>query len=73
MQSLKKEISMSKYLRIVIICFVLVPKCIAISDSNLPYKEGELLVRFAPIADGIYIDTSDSLVDFKGVGRLKWP
>jgi len=43
---------MSKYLHIAIVCFVLVPKCIAASDSNLPYKEGELLVRFAPKTNG---------------------
>ena len=43
---------MSKYLHIAIVCFVIVPKCIAAFDSNLPYKEGELLVRFAPKTNG---------------------
>lgn len=40
------------YFCITIIGLFLVSTCIASSDSNLPYKEGELLVRFAPKANG---------------------
>ncbi len=38
---------------IIIIYFMLISNCIAASDSNLPYKEGELLVRFAPKSNGL--------------------
>jgi hypothetical protein len=39
------------YFHITIIGLLFVSNCLANSDSNLPYKEGELLVRFAPKAD----------------------
>jgi len=41
------------YLYIVIIGLLLVSNSIAASDSNLPYKEGELLIRFAPKVAGL--------------------
>jgi len=40
------------YFCITIIGLFLISTCIASSDSNLPYKEGELLVKFAPKANG---------------------
>jgi len=51
------------YLYITIVCFVfvhhgrLISTCIA--DSNSPYKEGEIIVRFAPKANGIQRTTSE--------------
>lgn len=38
---------------IVVIGLSLVSNCFASSDSNLPYKEGELLIRFAPKSKGV--------------------
>jgi hypothetical protein len=40
------------YLYIIIIGLFLFLNCFASSDSELPYKEGELLVQFAPKANG---------------------
>ncbi len=44
---------------IIIIYFMLISNCIAASDSNLPYKEGELLVRFAPKINALQYSTNE--------------
>ncbi|MFA6187060.1 MAG: S8 family serine peptidase, partial [Phycisphaerae bacterium] len=38
------------YFHVIFVCFVFISNCFA--GSDLPYKEGELFVRFAPKADG---------------------
>ena len=48
----------------IIIGLLLVSNCFAASDSNLPYKEGELLIKFAPKADGKQLMIRDNTLGF---------
>jgi hypothetical protein len=61
------------YLCITIIGLFLVSNCIAASDSNLPYKEGELLVKFAPKANGKQKTTNErnQILSSLNAGELK--
>ncbi len=43
---------------VVIVCFSFISKCLA-DPNDLPYKEGELLIRFIPKAEGIKQNTNE--------------
>ncbi|MFA6186065.1 MAG: S8 family serine peptidase [Phycisphaerae bacterium] len=61
------------YLYITIIGLFLASNCFAASDSNLPYKEGELLVKFAPKANGKQKTTNErnQILASLNVGEVK--
>lgn len=56
-----------------IILFVLTVASICLADSNLPYKEGELLVRFMSKADGKQknIDEKNQILSSLNAGEVK--
>jgi uncharacterized repeat protein (TIGR01451 family) len=59
------------YFYIIIVCFAFISNCFAASD--LPYKEGELLVRFAPKAKGVQrtVNERNQLLSSLDVGQIK--
>jgi subtilisin family serine protease len=62
----------SIFVAVAIIYFILVSNCIAASD-NLPYKEGELLVRFAPKTKSIRRSVAErnQILSSFNAGRVK--